>query len=173
MSHPDTPYINRGSVGASIDVPKSENSSVEFVAHKTLIEVIERELALAALPPLGWYDVLLAIEHAAERKLRMHELSDAIVLSRSNLTRLVDRMAAAGLLAREACPTDRRGAYAVLTDDGLAMRRRMWPVYVRCIDQFFARHLSATEAKVFAEALERAIDGARDVAPTLVKADRP
>lgn len=144
-----------------------------LVAHKTLIEVIERELALAALPPLGWYDVLLAIEDAAERKLRMHELSDAIVLSRSNLTRLVDRMVAAGLLAREACPTDRRGAYAVLTDDGLAMRRRMWPVYARCIDQIFARHLNATEAKVFAEALERAIDGARDVAPTLVKADQP
>ena len=83
-----------------------------LVAHKMLIEAIERELALAVLPPLGWYDVLLAIEGAAERKLRMHELSDAIVLSRSNLTRLVDRMVGEGLLAREACHRHRlsRGA---------------------------------------------------------------
>ena len=144
-----------------------------LVAHKTLIEVIERKLALAVLPPLGWYDVLLAVEGAAERKLRMHELSDAIVLSRSNLTRLVDRMVAAGLLAREACPTDRRGAYAVLTDDGLAMRRRMWPVYARCIDRYFARHLSATEAKVIAGALGRAIDGARQLEPMSAQLGEP
>lgn len=140
-----------------------------LVAHKTLIDVIEQELAIAGLPTLGWYDVLLAIEEAAERKMRMHELSDAIVLSRSNLTRLVDRMVAAGMLAREACQTDRRGAYAVLTDDGLAMRRRMWPVYARCIDRYFARHLSAKEANAIAEILDRVIAGTREAASTAVK----
>jgi DNA-binding MarR family transcriptional regulator len=59
----------------------------------------------------------------------MHELADTIVLSRSNLTRLVDRLEAKGLLYRKSCPNDRRGAYAVLTPEGLEMQQRMWPVY--------------------------------------------
>ena len=66
-----------------------------LTAHSLLIEAIEHDLAQADLPPLGWYDVLLALERAPKRRLRMSELSRAIVLSRSNLTRLVDRMESA------------------------------------------------------------------------------
>lgn len=123
-----------------------------LVVHTTLIELIENDLSAAGLPPLGWYDVLLAVEEADGRKLRMHELSRAVVLSRSNLTRLVDRMEKADLLYREPCPDDRRGAYAVVTDEGLAMRRRMWPVYARGIENYFARHLSGAEAKAMTRA---------------------
>jgi len=102
-------------------------------AHAAVVERIERALAEAELPPLGWYDVLWALYRAPAQKLRMHELAPQVVLSRSGLVRLVDRVEAAGLVERERCLTDRRGAYAVLTPDGEAMLRRMWPVYARGI----------------------------------------
>ncbi len=75
-----------------------------LTAHTMLVEAIERDLARAELPPLGWYDVLFALEEVPRRRLRMAVLSRAVVLSRSNLTRLVDRLEAAGLLRREAVP---------------------------------------------------------------------
>ncbi len=126
-----------------------------LTAHTTLVEAVERELAEAGLPPLGWYDVLFALEQAPKRRLRMAELSRAVVLSRSNLTRLVDRLEAAGLLRRAAVPGDRRGAYAVLAAEGAKLRRRMWPVYARSIRDRFARHIDAAESKTLCDVFER------------------
>ncbi len=126
-----------------------------LTAHTILVEAIERDLARAELPPLGWYDVLFALEEAPRRRLRMAELSRAVVLSRSNLTRLVDRLEAAGLLHRAAVPGDRRGAYAVLTAEGAKLRRRMWPVYAKSIQEHFARHIGAGEAKTLREVFQR------------------
>src|SRR3954470_13791015 len=100
-----------------------------ITTYAVVIERIERELAETELPPLGWYDVLLELSVAPEQRLRMHELARAVVLSRSGLSRLVDRLERAGLLRREADPADRRGSFAVLTEEGAAMRERMWPVY--------------------------------------------
>ncbi len=129
-----------------------------LTAHTLLIEAIEHDLAQSDLPPLGWYDVLFALDRAPKRRLRMSELSRANVLSRSNLTRLVDRMESAGLLRREAVPSDRRGAYAVLTAEGARMRRRMWPIYAACIEDHFARHLDKAEAKTLCQIFARVLD---------------
>jgi DNA-binding MarR family transcriptional regulator len=126
-----------------------------LTAHTILVEAIERDLARAELPPLGWYDVLFALEEAPRRRLRMAELSRAVVLSRSTLTRLVDRLEAAGLLHRAAVPGDRRGAYAVLSAEGAKLRRRMWPVYADCIQNHFARHIDAAEAKTLRDVFAR------------------
>ncbi|HEY9742503.1 MAG TPA: MarR family transcriptional regulator, partial [Coleofasciculaceae cyanobacterium] len=82
-----------------------------LTSHALLIDLIEQELAQAGLPPLAWYDVLFALYEAPDHRMRLHELADAIVLRRSNLTRLVDRLEAAGLVCRKSCPTDRRGAF--------------------------------------------------------------
>jgi DNA-binding MarR family transcriptional regulator len=117
---------------------------------------IERDLAASeGNLPLTWYDVLLALVGEPERRLRLHELARAVVLSRSGLTRLVDRLEAAGLLRREPDPTDRRGAFAVLTEAGYEAVRRTWPAYARGIQEHFARHLQAGEADVLARVLER------------------
>jgi len=97
-----------------------------------VLEQVERELAAAGLPPLGWYDVLTELDKAGGR-LRIHELADAVVLSRSGLSRLLDRLEAAGLLRREPCEGDRRGAYAAITGEGRAKLAEMWPVYERCL----------------------------------------
>src|SRR5512141_1094896 len=113
----------------------------------TLIEKIEAALAAEDLPPLAWYDVLWELEKADGGRMRMHELAHTIVLSRSNLTRLIDRLEGAKLTAREPCPDDRRGAYAVLLPAGREMRRRMWPVYRKQIEALFASHLTGREAE--------------------------
>lgn len=131
--------------------------SVFLVAHARLVEAMEAALAAAGLPPLAWYDVLWELEQAAGSRLRMNELAQRVVLSRSNLTRLADRLEAAALIRREACPDDRRGAFCVLTAQGREMRRRMWPVYRAEIERLFAAHVTEEEAASMAGALARTI----------------
>ena len=126
-----------------------------LTAHTVLVERIEHELADAQVMPLGWYDVLFALSEAPEKRLRMHELAQAVVLSRSGLTRLVDRLEAAELLYRERMVADRRGAFAVLTDKGLAELRKTWPVYAQGIMKHFVLHLSDDEIHLLAEVFQR------------------
>ena len=92
----------------------------------------------------------------------MHELADRIVLSRSNLTRLADRLERAELLRREPCPGDRRGYYSVITEAGKNMRREMWPVYREEIEALFARHIDDAEAKMIADCLARILNAAKE-----------
>jgi DNA-binding MarR family transcriptional regulator len=141
----------------SVNLSKAHNLAWRkfLTAHVILIEQIERDLAQAKLPPLSWYDVLFALSEAADRKLRLHELAQAVLLSRSNLTRLVDRLEGAGLICREACEIDRRGAFAMITDEGIAMLDRMWSVYGRGIERYFACHLDPTEVKLLVKILDR------------------
>jgi len=133
-------------------------------AYALLITRIEERLRAAELPELAWYDVLWALERAPQGRLRMHELAEKTVITRSNLTRLVDRLEAAGLVARDRNCPDRRGAFAVLTMSGRAMRRKMWAVYGPAIKDLFDRHLNAAETiemrAIFARILEAARAGA-------------
>lgn len=124
-------------------------------AHVVVIEQIEQDLADAGLPPLSWYDILYAVSEAPEQKLRLHELAQAVLISRSNITRLVDRLEKAELLKREQCSSDRRGAFAAISAKGLTMQKQMWSVYEAAILRYFACHLDATEAKVFIKLLNR------------------
>ena len=142
--------------------PKGHAWAVLLTAHATLVGKIETALAEAGLPPLSWYDVLWELEKAPEGKLRMHELARRVVLSRSNLTRLADRLEHAKLIAREDTPHDRRGYHCVITAAGLAMRKKMWPVYKAEIERLFSRHVSVAEARVIGDALGRAVKSARE-----------
>jgi DNA-binding MarR family transcriptional regulator len=126
-------------------------------AHAVLIQRIEQDLRAHGLPQLSWYDVLWPLYRAKERRLRMNELAEEVVLSRTGLVRLVDRVEAAGLLRREPVPEDGRGAYAVITDDGAATLRRMWPVYRRHIQHDFIDPLGAGAGRL-RMALERIVE---------------
>lgn len=129
-------------------------------AHALIVRRAEADLAEAGLPPLGWYDVLWALRRSPERRLRINALADEVaILSRTGLVRLVDRIEAAGLLRREAVPGDRRGAYAVITDEGVAMLRRMWPVYRAVIRDHFAPHTGGPDR--LRRSLERMAESAR------------
>lgn len=126
---------------------------------KVLLEKIQKALADADLPPLEWYDVLLELDLSEEKRLRLFDIGERIVLSRSNLTRLCDRLEKDGLICREQCTVDRRGLYAALTAKGAALRKTMWPVYQQAVEQHFASHLSGDEATQLAEMLLRVRTG--------------
>jgi DNA-binding MarR family transcriptional regulator len=129
-------------------------------AHASVIDRIEQELAEAGQLPLTSFDVLVALAEAPERRLRMSDLARrVVVLSRSGVTRLADRLEAEGLLRRERTTEDRRGAYAVITERGLAALDRARPIYAQGIARHFARHLGESEVQTLTSALER-IDAA-------------
>jgi DNA-binding MarR family transcriptional regulator len=121
-------------------------------AHARITMRAEAALADAGLPPLAWYDVLWPLYRAPGRRLRMGALASEVTLSRTGLTRLVDRIEAGGLLRREPAPEDRRGSYVVLTRAGGAMLRRMWPVYEGVLEESFAAVLRNPRA------LQRALE---------------
>lgn len=128
-----------------------------ITTHTTLIEQIDQELAVAGCVPLQWYDVLVELQEAPDRRLRMAELARRVILSRSSLTHLADRLEREGLLSRERVDTDRRGAYAVLTDQGYQALRAAWPIYARGIAQHFSRHLTEAELQTLSDVFQRLI----------------
>lgn len=105
--------------------------------------------------PLAWYDVLINLNDAPERRLRLQELVRRTLLTKSGISRLIDRMEAAGLVRREMCPMDRRGAYAVLTSAGRRALRRAAPSHLADIQNHFARHLSDDDVAILDAVLER------------------
>lgn len=133
-------------------------------AHAATMRVLERELEAECGLPLAWYDVLAQL-NAAGGRLRMSELADAVLLSRGGLTRLVDRIVAAGLVCREACASDRRSAFAVLTPAGRAALRRASRVHLAGIERHFAAHVSPDEAVTVARALQRVAEAAGTTVP--------
>src|SRR5215208_3584479 len=125
-------------------------------AHTSVVARVEEALAAAALPPLAWYDVLWAVRGAPGRRVRMAELANSLTLSRGGLTKLADRLEAAGLLRREPADDDGRGLYAVLTGAGEEMLRRMWPVYSRVLSETFVAAITGDEAAAITAGLDRA-----------------
>ena len=112
---------------------------------------MEREAGLS----LGWYEVLLHLEESPEGQLRMSELADSMLLSRSAATRFVDRMESAGLVARSECESDRRGHDVTMTRQGREMFRKAGRIHLRGIKEHFAAHLSQEEATVLERTMRR------------------
>jgi DNA-binding MarR family transcriptional regulator len=142
-------------MGADIDQAKMAAWRGFLTAHAKVVARLERELAEEANLPLTWYEVLLLLREAPEGRLRMHELADSRLLSRSAATRLVDRIEAAGLVTRTSSEDDRRGTFVELTAEGLATLRRTAPIHLRGIEAHFTRHLSQTEAAAVAGVMSR------------------
>ena|SRR5690242_1893425 len=132
------------------------------IANALLTGRIESALAAADLPSLDWYDVLWELERADHGRLRMADLAERAVVSRSNVTRLADRLEKSGLVARMNCPVDGRSTYCVLTEKGRALRARMWTVYRKQIESLFGEHLSVREAEEMTRVFERIISSAKE-----------
>jgi DNA-binding MarR family transcriptional regulator len=130
-----------------------------ITANAKLIDTIDGELAQAGCVPLHWYDVLIELYEAPERRLRMSDLARKVVLSKSGLTRLVDKLENAGLLRRAAAESDGRGAFAVITEAGIAALRQAWPVYAAGIQSHFAAYMNEDEASQLAAVFSRVLDG--------------
>lgn len=124
-------------------------------AHAAVVRRLEADLATTQGLALAWYDVLLELEHAPERRLRMQELGERAVLSRSRVSRIVDELEVAGFVRREPDPADRRGTSAVLTTAGRNRLRRAAPAYLRGIDVHLGQRLTGAELTTLRRACEK------------------
>jgi DNA-binding MarR family transcriptional regulator len=131
--------------------------------HTALVRELDAELDAAHSLPLSSYDVLIYLRAAPGRRLRMAELADSVLLSRSGVTRLVDRLEREGLIVRDACTDDGRGLFAVLTDKGEELLARARPTHLAGVRERFLRHFSEEEMKQLARLWERVRPGAADL----------
>ena len=125
--------------------------------HAALVPRLDRELQEAHGLPLTWYDVLLELNSAPERRLTMGQLGSVAAVSRTRVSRVVDELVRAGLVTREPNPDDGRSAYAALTPAGRAALRKAAPTYVAAVQREFADHLTAREAEVLTGALRKVL----------------
>lgn len=129
--------------------------------HRLMIREVESRLAAAKLPAYAWYDVLWGLESGQGGTRRMHELADALAIERYNLTRLVDRLEQEGLVERTRSPEDGRAAYATITKEGRALRKKMWKVYESAVAEPFLSQFSPDEQSTFSAALDQVAAAAR------------
>lgn len=114
-------------------------------AHARVVRELERELQAEQQMALTDYDVLVQLSTADERRLRMSDLADRLLLSRSGVSRLVDRLVAERLVERVVCESDRRGQWASLTDKGYERLRRASPTHLRGVAAHFLDRLSTDD----------------------------
>jgi DNA-binding MarR family transcriptional regulator len=112
-----------------------------LLAHARVVRRLDEELRLEHDLTIGEYDALLTIAQAPERRIRMRQLADQVILSKSGVTRLVDRLVEDGLVERSACLADARGAEAVITDRGLERLRAASRTHLRGVTQHFTEIL--------------------------------
>lgn len=123
--------------------------------HAQLTRRLEADLVQEHDLPLAWYDVLVQLHEAGGHRLRMTELADRVLISRSGLTRLVDRMVAARLIRREQAPDDARGFYAVLTEEGLEKLRQASRTHLRGIRKYAIGYLDEDDLEALARLLTK------------------
>lgn len=126
-----------------------------LLAHNAAVRAIEADVQRHGRVPLTWYDVLLELNAAGERGLRMQQVADRVVLSRTRVSRLVDEMVQAGLVRKLPDDQDKRVSWAAITEDGGRALRETAPVYLRSIQRHFSAHLTDEEAQVVAAALAK------------------
>jgi len=126
-------------------------------AHSVLTRQLEAELLAEHDLPLASYDVLVQLAEAPGRRLRMTDLAERVLLSRSGLTRLVDRLEREGMVERVACPSDARGTFTVLTPAGLARLRDAAPTHLRGVSEHVLSRLEATELEALAAVLAKLV----------------
>ena len=142
-----------------------------LVAHSRLVPEVEADLRAAGQVPLSWYDVLLELNAAPDGRLRMSELGQRTVLSRTRVSRVVDELAAAGLAERQPDQADGRSSFAVLTSQGKEALRRAWPVYRQAIHRQLTSRLTPRQCRELAALLGQVIATA-DVDPPANGASR-
>jgi DNA-binding MarR family transcriptional regulator len=129
-------------------------------AHAALTKALDADLEAAHGLPLSSYEVLMYLNDAEGRKMRMRDLAASVILSRSGLTRLADRLEREGLIRRESCHDDARGAYAVLTPAGAEKLAAARATHLAGVRSLFLQHFSEAELDVLSDAWERVIPGA-------------
>jgi len=123
-------------------------------AHARVLAGLDAELEQAHGLAVPEYEVLLVLSESGDQNLRMSELADAALLTRSGMTRLVDRLEKQGLVRRERCPADGRGTYAVITPEGQARYAEARPTHIAGVRRMFLDPLKKKEQRALAEAFD-------------------
>jgi DNA-binding MarR family transcriptional regulator len=128
--------------------------------HAGMTKALDAELMREHRLPLSSYEVLLFLADSPQGRMRMSELAEGVLLSRSGLTRLVDRMERDGLLRRERCEEDQRGWFAEITDEGRALFARARKTHLDGVRERFLNRLSRDEQRTLAALWEKISPGA-------------
>lgn len=123
-------------------------------AQRHVFEAIEQELKAQGYPQLAWYDVMLELDRATEGRLRPFEIAERTLFAQPNLSRMVDRLEADGLVRRERFDDDGRGQWVVITEAGRAKRAAMWEIYGTALRKHFGSKLGDAQAEQLARLLE-------------------
>ena len=158
---------------ASTTRDQSEFTATELAAWRGLLRVywslfreLDAELEAEHGLPISSYEVLIHLADSPEGQMRMRDLADAALLSRSGLTRLVDRLERDGLIERASCPSDARGAYAVITAKGRDLLSRARPAHRDGVRRRFLERFAEDELLQMADFWERVLPGATGTGPT-------
>ena len=157
--------------GQSLPSPSPERLGawrLYFESALALIDVLDAELERDAGMPLRWYDALVHLEETPDG-LRMNELAERILYSKSGFTRVVDRLEEAGLVQRVRPDNDRRSILVVLTDEGRTAMEQARRHHRHAIEQHFSRHLSDTDIKTLTRSLEKLSAHARPLRPGRIR----
>jgi DNA-binding MarR family transcriptional regulator len=141
-----------------LDDERLTTAGLFFEAHAGLVGALERRLADDCGLSVQSFEVLLRLARSPGRQLRMSDLAAQVSLSPSGLTRAVDRLEQEGLVTRANCPTDRRGAFAVLTDAGRARIEAAVPEHLQHLDEYFTGILDPDELDQLAVTLRKLRD---------------
>ena len=133
--------------------------------HAMLVKRLDAELEAAHGLPLTSYEVLLHLADAPERKMRMCDVADSVLLSRSGLTRLIDRLERDGYVERVSCADDARGAFARLTDEGQAKLASARSTHLDGIHEHFLQHFTGEELEFLASAWVRVAGASAHAGP--------
>jgi DNA-binding MarR family transcriptional regulator len=126
--------------------------------HAEVTRRLEADLVAEHQLSLGSYDVLVQLVEAPGHRLRMTELAGAVLLSRSGLTRLVDRLERDGLVVREVCPSDARGLFAVMTEAGYARLRTAARTHLQGVNDYVIARLDPAELAMLGQLLGRLVE---------------
>jgi MarR family 2-MHQ and catechol resistance regulon transcriptional repressor len=153
-----------------LDHPYLTTMGLFMEAHAGVAQTAERRLEAETSLSVQWFEVLIRLVRTPGHRLRMSDLAAQTTLSASGLTRAVDRLEGAGLVRREACPSDRRGSFAVLTDAGEARIMAAVPVHVEQLTEMLDAVFTTDEVAQLGALLRRLRDG---VNPEAALASRP
>lgn len=118
---------------------------------------VEARLKAAGFPPLGWYDVLLELSRAEDKTLRPVEIEKRMLLAQYNVSRLLDRLVAAGYIEKLKSPEDGRGVSVRLTQEGEMLLKAMWPCYRAAVETEFTRHLEPGDTEALWKVLGKLV----------------
>lgn len=125
---------------------------------RLFFEQLERDLQRDADMPFAYYDILVILSESPDRSMRMSQLAETSLSSRSRLSHAVGRLEAAGWVRRDSCPSDRRGSLAVLTDEGYRVLQAAAPGHVASVRDHLFDQLSPAQ-----------LDALRDISETLAR----